>query len=161
IGEDAFAGPDDSYKEGPVRLLYENVVLDAGIVRRIAVAGIVLDVQVGDGDEVKALRVQVGDNLLEVREILAIDSERGVALLVVDVEIDDIRWNSLLAQRGGNFAHAGLGIVAVAALLITQAPERRQGPPADHEGALLVDIFWITAGEKIVVELVALGSQPQ
>ena len=124
IGEDAVAGPDRADENGAVGILDEDVLLDSGIVRNVAVARVFLDVEVGDGDGVETLGAEVGDHLLEVREIFAIDGKRRIALLVVDVEIDHVGRNFLFAKEAHDFTGARFGVVAVAALLVTEAPER-------------------------------------
>ena len=159
IGEDAVAGPDCADENGAIGILDEDVLLDSGIVGSVAVVRIFLDVEVGDGDGVEALRAEVGDHLLEVREIFAIDGERRVALLVVDVEIDHVGGNFLFAKEAHDFTGARFGIVAVAALLVAEAPERRQRRAADERGVFRDDFLRIGAGEEIVVQLAAFGAE--
>src|SRR5260370_26030992 len=91
--------------------------------------------------------------------MLSVDGKRGIPLLVVDVQIKDVRWDFLVSERAGNFADAGLGIVAVATLLIAKRPERRQRCAADERGVFLDDLLRIRAGEKIIVELAALRAE--
>src|SRR5712672_1906212 len=88
-----------------------------------------------------------------------IDGERSVALLKIDIEIDHVGRNFLGSQGGGNFADACFGKVAVAALLIAEAPERRQRRAADEAGVLLDYFLGVGAGEKIVVELATFGAK--
>ena len=81
-----------------------------------------LDVQVGDDNGVKTLSAKIGDHLFERGEVLAIDGEGRIVLLVIDVEVDDVSGNFLFTKSLDNLADAGLGIIAVAALLVAERP---------------------------------------
>src|SRR6266702_4442864 len=79
IREDTVAGPYFADENGPIGVFHEDVVPNAGIVRR-------------------------------------------VAMLVIDVEVDDVSGNFLFTKSLDNLADAGLGIIAVAALLVAERP---------------------------------------
>src|ERR1700681_1111459 len=115
--------------------------------------------EVGDGDGVKALLPQIGDYLLEVREIFAVDRERRIAVLVVDIEIEDISGNSFVAQQSRDLPDPGFRVVAVAALLVAQAPKGTQRRAADQGGVLFDDLFWLGTREEIIVQLATLGAK--
>ena len=66
-------------------------------------------------------RLDVGRGLTWI-----LHGERGVVLLVVDVQVDDVSGNFLFTEELGNLPDAGFGIVAVAALLVAQCEQRRQ-----------------------------------
>ena len=84
------------------------------------VAGQLREVQIGDGDDLESFIPQILHHPLKVGEPLAINGERTVVLLIIDIEINDIGRNLAFAELTRNFANPGLGIIAVAALLISQ-----------------------------------------
>src|SRR2546425_13358209 len=86
-------------------------------------------------------RSQVGDHFFKIREILPVNRERSVAFLIVNIEVDRVGRNFLFAQKPGDLPDAGLGIVAVTALLVTERPERRQGRAPRERGVLLDGFF--------------------
>src|SRR5580698_3636639 len=92
-------------------------------------------------------------------EIFAVDGEGRVALLIVDVEINDVGGNLFFAQGLNNFAGARLGIITVAALLIAEGPEGRKRRAANQCGELLDYFLGLRTGDEIVVQLAALGSK--
>ena len=122
IREDTVAGPYFADENGPIGVFHEDVVPHAGIVRRVAMVWVFLDVQVGDDNGVKTLSAKIGDHLFERGEVLAIDGEGRIVLLVIDVEVDDVSGNFLFTKSLDNLADAGLGIIAVAALLVAERP---------------------------------------
>ncbi len=107
------ARPDDAHKGRAVGIFDEHIILGPGVVGKVTVAGIFLDVQVRDGYQAEALRAQVRDHLLEMGKAFTIDGERSVALLKIDVKINDIGRNFLCSQGRGDFADAGFRVVAV------------------------------------------------
>src|SRR5438876_241009 len=118
-----------------------------------------LDVQVGDDNGVHTLSAKIGDHFFERGEVLAIDGEGRIALLVINVEIDDVRWNSLFAKSSDNLADAGLGIIAVAALLVAERPQWRQGCVSSQGGVFFHDFSWLGAGHEVIVQLAAFGAK--
>ena len=154
-----FTGPYRSHVNGSVRILDENIALDSRIEWRVTPVGISLDVHVRDQDDVEALLAQVGDHFFKMREILPIDGERGVTFLIVNIQIDGVGRNFLFAQEPRDFPHAGLGIVAIAALLVTEYPKRWQGRAPGERGVLLDDFFWSPPGNKVIIQFPAFRSE--
>ena len=157
IGKDARPRPHGPNVIGAVRIFHEGIDLFARIVRPIP--GFFLQVQVGDRDSVKSLGAQIANHLLKRGESLAIDRERPVAVLIVDVQIDDVCGNLLIAEEPRDFPHARLGIVAVAALLKPERPERRQRHMPDHPRVLGENRFRLRPGVKVIIQLAALGAE--
>ncbi len=122
-------------------------------------ARIFLDVQVGDENRVKTLSAKIGDHLFESGEVLAVDGERGVALLIVDVEIDDVGRDFLVAKGFDNLTRAGLGVIAVAALLITKGPERRQRRTPGQGRVFFDDSFRLRTRNEVIVQLTAFRAK--
>ena len=118
IRENALARPHLSDVHGPIWILDEVIVRQAFIVR--FVAGQLREVQIGDGDDLESFIPQILHHPLKVGEPLAINGERTFVLLIIDIEINDIGRNLAFAELTRNFANPGLGIIAVAALLISQ-----------------------------------------
>ncbi len=82
-----------------------------------------------------------------------------IALLVVDVEIDYVGGNFLFAKEAHDFTGAGFGVVAVAALLVAEAPERGERRAADQRGVFRDDFLRIGTGEEIIVQLATFGAE--
>src|ERR1700686_2809318 len=59
-------------------------------------------------------------------------SERTVVLLVIDVEIDNVRRNFSLAELAGDLVHPCFGIVTVAALLVAEGGQGRKRRAANQ-----------------------------
>ena len=159
IRKDAVAGPDYADIHRAVWSFDEDIVFDTGIVGRIAVARILFDMQIGDENGAHALRAKIRNHFFEIGEIFAVDGERRVALLIVDVKINDVGGNLFLAQSLDDLAGARFGIIAVAALLVAERPERRKRRAAHERGKLLDDFLGLRAGDKVVVQLAAFGSK--
>ena len=98
IRKDACARPNVSDIERAIGLFHKRVVLDPGVIGRIAVAGIFLDMQINNQNGVKILRGEILDHLLERRKALPVDGEGGIALLVVDIEVDGVARNLFVAE---------------------------------------------------------------
>ena len=159
IGEDAVTRPYFACVNRAVGVLHEHIVLDAGIVGRIPVVRIFLDVQVSDENGVKTLGAKIGNHLFESREVLAVDGERGVALLIVNVEINGVSGDFLVPKRFDNLAGARFRIIAVAALLIAKGPKRRQGRAPSKGRVLFHDFFWLGSGDEVIVQFAPLGAK--
>src|SRR5215471_12942909 len=153
VWKDAVAGPYRTDVGGPVGTLDEYVFFRAGIVGRVAVVGVFLDVQIRDQDRMDALHGQIGDHFFESGKFGAIDGKGSVFVLIVDIEVNRIQRNLFVAEGFGNFKHTGFRLVAVARLLESQSPKRRQFHPAYQRREIFDDFFWRRTGKEIVVDL--------
>src|SRR2546422_7997692 len=139
IRENTRAGPDLADIDGAIRIFDKDVALHTRIIGRVTFVGIPGDVQVGDRNRVKSLGAEVFDHLLESRKVLTVDGEGAIAVLIIDIQVDDVGRDLFLAERFRNLADTSFGIVAVAALLIAEGPVRRQRRAADERGELFDD----------------------
>src|SRR2546428_3114207 len=105
------------------------------------------------------MRAQIANHAFKVGKPFAVDGKRGVAILVVDVEVDDISGDSLFAECPRHFTYARLWVVTVPALLVAERPEWRQGSAPCELGEFLEHLFRARAVEKVVVQLAALGAK--
>src|SRR5882672_6482207 len=159
IRKQTFARPNHADIHRSIRILHEYIVLHSRIVRRIAMAGILLDVQVGDQNRVHALRAKIGNHFFESRKILAINRKRRVAILKIDIEVDDIRGYFFLPKRIDDFPRARFRIVRVPALLISERPERRKRGASGHGRVSGDDFLGLRPGNEVVVQLAAFGAE--
>ena len=121
--------------------------------------GISLDVQVGDQNRVHALRAKIGNHFFERGKILAINRKRRVAILKINIEVDDIRGYFLLPKRIDDFPRARFRIIRVPALLISERPERRQRGASSHCRVSGDDFLGLRSGNEVVVQLAAFGAE--
>src|SRR5207302_9135326 len=91
------------------------------------IAGNFGDVKGRDGDNLYTVLAKVLDHLLEMRKALAVDREQTVLFMVIDVEINHVGGNVSFTELAGDLAHARFRIVAIAALLVAERKQRRQG----------------------------------
>src|ERR1700756_3547665 len=87
----------------------------------------------------------------EVRKRLLIDGERAVSILVVDVEINRISRDLILAQPVGNLEHALLRHITVAGLLESESPERRKRGRPGQPRIVFENVFGRGSIKKIDV----------
>ncbi len=128
FGKHAGARPHRTFEE---RVLGVNEVVArrARVVRRVTGRRQVLirlHVQVGDGDGLNARGLEIVDHLGEGREGFGVDRERRIFGLVVDVEPHRVERDLVFLQVPDHAAHFLFGHVAVAALMVTERPQRRQ-----------------------------------
>src|SRR5882672_1330046 len=159
IRKHAFARPNHADIHRSIRILHEYIVLHSRIVRRIAVVGVLLDVQVGDQNRVHALRTKIGNHFFKGWKILAIYRKGRVALLKINIEVDDIRGNFLLPKRADDFPCARFRIVRIPALLISERPERRKRGASGHGRVSGDDFLGLWPGNEVVVQLAAFGAE--
>ena len=159
IREHAVAGPHLANKNRAIGILDEHVVLDAGVVRRVAVARVFFDVQVGDENRVEALCAKISNHLLESREILAVNGKGSITLLIVDVEIDNIGGDSFFAKSSDNFAGARFRVVAVSTLLIAKRPQWGEERTAGQGRVFFDDFLGFRTGNEVVIQLTGFGAK--
>ena len=82
--------------------------------------------------------------------------EQLVRVHVVDVERDAVGRDFFLAQRVRDAHHFRLGIVAVAVLLVAEAPQRRQRHAPGQRGVGTDDVGQPRMVDEVVVHLAAL-----
>ena len=152
IGENAFPRPDGPNEQGTIGILDEYIIFYSRIEWGIAVVRKPLDMEIRDGNDVETQFSQVGDHFFKSGEILPVDRKRGVAFLIVNIEVDGVGRNFLFAQEPCDLPHAGFGIVAVAALLVTEGPERRQRRAPRERGVLLDDFFRLRPCKEIIIQ---------
>src|ERR1700722_13891613 len=81
--------------------------------------------RIDDANSVETLRGEIVDHFLWIGKTLVVPRERLVVVLVVNIEPDHIGGNLLLSKCIGQQSDAGLRIIAVAALVVSQRPQRR------------------------------------
>src|SRR6266545_3536863 len=98
-------------------------------------------------------------HLFKVGESLAVDGKRAVLLLVIDVEVDNVRGNLAFAELTGNFPHPRFGIITVSALLISQRGERRHGRASGKRCEITDHALRIGAVKEVVVQFAGLSAE--
>ena len=141
---------------GPVRRLHKMIASKARVIGRVPLPRRLGDMQIGDQDEVQPLLQQPLAQSRQVRERLAIHCEGPVAVLIVDVEIDDVRGDLVPAQPIRDPLHLSCGHVAVARLLESEGPQRRKGRGPRQPGIGLHHVLRGRAGEDVVVDAPAV-----
>src|SRR6185312_5289589 len=116
--------PNRPFKNRAVGIFDEIISRDALVVRSVTFFNFWMRVHYCH--DVEMLRAQIGNHFLWIGKPLVVPRERLVIVLGMDIEPDDGRWNFLFAERVGEEAHARFGIVAVAALIVAERPQRRQ-----------------------------------
>src|SRR5207302_10365442 len=99
------------------------------------------------------------DHLLEMRKALAIDRERTVLFLVIDVEINHVRGNVSFTELAGDLAHARFRIVAIAALLVAERKQRRQGRTPYQRSEIAHYALGIGTVKEVVIQLATLRAE--
>ncbi len=155
VREGADAGPDGVVVLLALARLAVEVPLAALDVDGVILVG--LHPGVDDGDDAETLFAQVGDQTLRVGEAFLVPGEDAIAVHVVDVQVDHVARDVPLSEASGDLSHLLFVHVAVAALLVTQSPQRR------HRGAareICVAIHHVPRGrpaEDVVDDVPALG----
>src|SRR5947207_2949076 len=115
--------------------------------------------QVGDGDNFEAVMFKVLHHPLKVWEFIAVNGERTVVLLIVNVEVNDVSGNFSRTKFARDSPYARFRIIAVAALLVSQSEEWRQRR-SPHQGGEVLDYrLRFRAIEKVVVEFTPVRTE--
>src|SRR5882762_11370226 len=89
----------------------------SGVVGHVTVTGIVSNMQIGNGDNVKVLCRKLRDHPWKIRKPILIHRERTILLLIIDIQIDSIGGDMVRAQMVRNFENSRLRRIAVTGLL--------------------------------------------
>src|SRR5918998_5617055 len=100
---------------------------------------------------------EVEGEFVRVGEAFVVPGKDAVAVHVVDVEVDHVARDIVLAEATGNLAHLDLVHVAVAALLVTQRPQGRHRGAASELCVAVQDVPRGRAAEDVVDEVTALS----
>src|SRR4029077_8338634 len=95
----------------------------------------------------------------EIRERFGIDGERPIPVLIVDVEIDDVGRDPVIAKTRSDFPDLRLRSVTVARLLETQRPERGERRFPGEISVGFHDLLRRGAVNEVVVERAAFGAE--
>src|SRR5215471_13366190 len=120
LGKNAVTGPDLADVNTSIGILYKMVSRDSFVIR--FVTGRFGDVKIGNENCAEALAAKVLNHSFNVREIFPIDGEGTIPVLIINIQVNDVRGDSFRAERLRQLPNPGLGIIAVAALLIAQGP---------------------------------------
>src|ERR1700680_1018143 len=126
------------------------------IVWRIARIGCASDVQVGDVHEFEILALQVRQQLIEMRKSLGAHGKWTIFVLKIDIQVNHVGWDSVLAQPNRDLAHPLFIVVAISRLLKAQGPQGRKRGEAGKPSISADHSFWVRPIENIVVDRPAL-----
>ena len=124
IGEVAGTRPHIAHERFSVLVLHPIVAEGALVVDEVAFLR--LYARVDHIDRLEMVLVEIVVEPFGVGELLRVEGEDTVAIHIVDVHPDDIGRNFVFPQFVGNLHDLRIRLVAEAALLIAQCPQRRQ-----------------------------------
>src|SRR5579872_6786534 len=159
IREHGRTRPDNSHELTAVGILHKLIGSVTGVVGRVSLVGSVCDVQVGDVDKMEVLFAQIGNKSGKVGEGRGVNGEWTVAILIVDVEINDVGRNSVRTKTGSNVSHLRLRRVRVTRLLEAERPKRRQRRLASEIRVAFHDLLRRWAINEVVVERSSFGAE--
>ncbi len=93
--------------------------------------------------------------------MLRAESKDAETIHVMNIQVDRVTGDLIFTQPGSNFFNLRLRTVAIARLVITQRPKRRQRHPASQPGILLNDILQTRTGKKVIVQAPFPGGHRQ
>src|SRR5579864_631943 len=105
------------------------------------------------------LFAQIRNKLREVGVGLGIDGEGAILDLVVDVKVEHVRGNSVVAQTSSDLASLRFRSVAVAGLLESERPQRRKRRRPGEISVGFNHFFRRGAVEHVVIERAAFGAE--
>jgi hypothetical protein len=139
VGEDALSGPDLAVVDRAVGSL-DPVVSCLALVKD-AVSGLGLDAGVDHPDRVVAHGVEVAVERFGIGEVVGVEGEDAVSVHVVDIKPDDVAGDVAIAEAVGDLPDAGLWVVGIAALVVSDGPEGGEFDGADVGGELCQDLL--------------------
>src|SRR5207302_2228817 len=93
IRKDRRARPDDADKLASIGILHKMISRMACVVWRIALVRRVRNMQIGDGNDVKVLFAQIGNESGKLGKAFRVDRKGAGSILIVDVEIKNVGVN--------------------------------------------------------------------
>ena len=157
IGKDARSGPDDAGIYGAVGIVREIVSCQSLVVRLVARE--LRDVQVGNRHEFESQRVEAADHAWEIGEALRVNRKGPVFFLIINVEIQNVRRDLLLAKRARDLLNARLRSVAVTRLLEPERPEGRKRRASREVRIALDHLLGVESVNEVIVEVPALRAE--
>ncbi len=126
VREHAGSWPYRPHVKAAIRIVQEVAAGPAAVVRLIGAVRLHRHVHVGDQHGVELLLPQLGQQPGQVWKAVGVGGERFVAVLVVDVEPQHVGRDALPAEGSSDGAQRVRAHVAVARLLVSERPGRRQ-----------------------------------
>src|ERR1700733_5805157 len=127
IRKDAGPRPDATRINAAIRIFDKMVAGHPAVIREIVLIGHFGDVEIRYDDDVKVFLSKMSHHSRKIRKQLAVDSKGTILFLKTNVEIDGILRDMVCPEALRNLHHTRLWCVAVARLLKTKRPQRRQG----------------------------------
>src|SRR5207245_10657499 len=115
--------------------------------------------RIDDRDDVEPFLAQIGNHLRRIGKSLAVPREGFVIVLVVNVEPDRVGGSLAAAKVVGDESHFAFRVIAVAALVISEGPERREWHAPGERRVALDHLLWIGTIDEVVVERAPLGAE--
>ena len=124
----------------------------AGVIWRITLIGQIGDVEIDDRHQIDTLIAHIADQPLHVRKRLLVDGERPVAILIVDIEPDDVEREIVLAESRREIADRRVRTIAPPRLLVAQRPFRRERRLAGEIGVAANDVTRRRSRDQIIID---------
>ncbi len=151
VGEDAGARPDIPGEERAIGSADEVVARHA--IREGLVGRVGLHAGVNDRDDLEALRAQIGEQRLWLRETGGMPGEDAVAIHIVNIKPEVVAGDCAAAKALGDVAHPGVRIVAPARLAVAQRPAWRQWHAPGQLAVLPLHVGGRGTSEEVVGQL--------
>src|SRR5690606_11509125 len=135
IGEVTPSRPDLRGIGRTVGVLEEHVLLKAFVIH--AIPGLYLNAGIADHHHLEAHVAQFADEASWITDVGFVPGEYSVLVHVMDVQHDRVGRYFLFTKGARNAEHLDVRVIAVAALLVANAPAGRQLDPAGEPGVVL------------------------
>ena len=159
IREGAQAGPHIALQQGTVMPAAEHIALKPAAPHKIIRVN--LDARVSNRHHLETVIPQALHHAGGVGEMLPAPGERLVILHVVDIQVNRIAGNLVLAHLAGQAHHIGFRVVAPFALVVAQRPERGQGRQPGEPRVTRHRVQRIGTGNEVVIHVSAISAEQQ
>ena len=139
--------PDSTDKVATLGILTEIIVLYAFFIDIIAVFDFYASVN--NRNKVNALFFHVCGKFFQIREAFGINGKIFVPFHIINIQINAVQWNASILILFCDCANIFFGLIAPAALTISECPERRNIASANHFPELLDDVLFAFACDDI------------